>query len=112
VVTNNFKPVDNHFGIDIVARKDEAVKATLDGIVVFADWTLETGYVIGIQHKNNIFSIYKHNSTLLKEQGSFVKAGEPISIVGTSGELSTGPHLHFEIWYNGVPVDPGNLMIF
>jgi murein DD-endopeptidase MepM/ murein hydrolase activator NlpD len=112
IVTNNFNPAENHFGIDIVAKKDEAVKATLDGIVIFADWTLETGNVICLQHKNNIISIYKHNSTLLKDQGSFVKAGEPISIVGASGELSTGPHLHFEIWFNGVPVDPSNLMIF
>lgn len=112
IVSNEFNPVENHFGIDIVAKDDEAVKATLDGIVIFADWTLETGYVICLQHKNNIISIYKHNSTLLKEQGGFVKAGEPISIVGESGELTTGPHLHFEIWFNGVPVDPGNLMIF
>lgn len=112
IVTSNFKPAENHFGIDIVASKHEPVKATLDGIVVFADWTLETGYVIGLQHRNNIFSVYKHNSTLLKEQGNFVRAGEPISIVGSSGELSTGPHLHFEIWYNGVPVDPAQLMIF
>jgi len=112
MVTGNFSPVENHFGIDIVTGNDDAVKATLDGIVVFSDWTLETGYVIGIQHKNNIFSIYKHNSSLLKEQGNFVKAGEPIAMVGTTGELSTGPHLHFEIWHNGVPVDPAKLMIF
>ncbi len=112
MVTGNFSPVENHFGIDIVTGNDDAVKATLDGIVVFADWTLETGYVIGIQHRNNIFSIYKHNSSLLKEQGNFVKAGEPIAMVGTTGELSTGPHLHFEIWHNGVPVDPAKLMIF
>ena len=106
IITRNFSLTEKHFGIDIVAAKNEAIKATLDGTVIFSDWTVETGYVIAIQHKYNILSIYKHNSTLLKKTGTFVKAGEPIAIVGNSGELSTGPHLHFELWLNGTPVNP------
>lgn len=111
-ITNAFNPGRNHFGVDIVAPDDEAVKATLDGVVVFADWTLETGYTIGVQHEDNLFSVYKHNASLLKKEGERVKAGDPISIVGSSGELTTGPHLHFELWFNGRPVNPADLMIF
>jgi murein DD-endopeptidase MepM/ murein hydrolase activator NlpD len=105
-VTNTFDPVGQHFGIDIVAPKNEAVKSTLDGTVIFSSWTVETGYVIGIQHSNNLISVYKHNATLLKKTGNNVKAGEAIAIVGDSGEMTTGPHLHFELWYNGVAIDP------
>jgi lipoprotein NlpD len=75
------------------------VKATLDGTVIFTDWTLETGYVIVIQHAGNLISVYKHNAVLLKHEGDFVKAGEPVAIAGNSGEITTGPHLHFELWY-------------
>jgi murein DD-endopeptidase MepM/ murein hydrolase activator NlpD len=96
---------EKHFGIDVVAPKNEAIKATLDGTVIFAEWTIETGYVIQLQHADNIVSIYKHNSILHKEVGDYVKAGEVIAIVGNSGELSTGPHLHFELWYNGIPIN-------
>ena len=112
IITNSFNPREKHFGVDIVAKKNEAVKATLNGVVIFVNWTLETGYVIGIQHQHNLFSVYKHNSSLLKDQGAFVRAGEPIAIVGESGEYSTGPHLHFEIWYDGTPLNPAELMIF
>ena len=112
VVTNNFNLAEKHYGIDIVAVKSEAVKATLDGVVIFSGWMLETGYTMIIQHRQDLLSIYQHNSILLKEKGSFVKAGDPIAIVGNSGKLSTGPHLHFEIWYNGVPVDPADFMTF
>jgi murein DD-endopeptidase MepM/ murein hydrolase activator NlpD len=112
IITSKFNPREKHFGIDVVAVQNEAIKATLDGVVVFTGWTLETGYVIGIQHSHDLFSVYKHNSALLKEQGAFVKAGDPIAIVGSSGELSTGPHLHFELWYNGTPVNPADFMIF
>ena len=111
-VTNNFDPADRHYGIDIVAKKNEVIKATLEGRVIFADWTLETGYTIGIQHQGNLISIYKHNASNLKKVGSYVKAGEPIGFVGGSGELSTGPHLHFELWYNGNPVNPRDYMSF
>lgn len=112
IITRNFNLAENHYGIDIVAGINEAIKATLDGTVIFSDWTINTGYVIGIQHKHNILSIYKHNSTLLKKTGTYVKAGEPVAIIGESGKLSTGPHLHFELWFNGTPVNPKNYMGF
>ncbi|MBL0095312.1 MAG: M23 family metallopeptidase [Bacteroidetes bacterium] len=82
------------------------IKSSLDGTVVISSFTSETGYVIGVQHTNNIFTLYKHNSALLKSVGDYVKAGEVIAIIGNTGEFSTGPHLHFELWYNGSPVNP------
>lgn len=112
IITNEFDLASQHYGIDIVSKENEAVKATLDGTVVFSGWTVETGYVINIQHKGKFISSYKHNSVLLKQQGSIVKAGEPIAIVGESGELSTGPHLHFELWYSGTPVNPRDYIAF
>lgn len=111
-VTNSFNPLEDHYGVDVVSPPDEVVKATLSGTVIFAEWTLETGYVIHIQHKNNYISVYKHNAELLKKAGSFVYAGEAISVVGNSGELSTGAHLHFELWRGGVPVDPEEYIVF
>ena len=111
-ITNVFDPIEKHYGVDIVAAQNEAIKATLDGTVIISAWTSETGYVLGIQHSNNILSLYKHNSALLKKVGTFVKAGEPIAIIGNTGELSTGAHLHFELWYNGIPVNPKEYMIF
>jgi murein DD-endopeptidase MepM/ murein hydrolase activator NlpD len=112
IVTSKFDPASKHFGVDIVSVQNEAIKATLDGVVIFAGWTLETGYSISIQHANDLVSVYMHNSALLKDQGSFVRAGEAIAIIGSSGKSSTGPHLHFEIWYNGVPVDPVGFIKF
>ncbi|MFM2284789.1 MAG: Murein DD-endopeptidase MepM [Bacteroidota bacterium] len=111
-VTTTFNPALKHYGIDIVAPKNEAVKTTLDGTVIFAGWTSETGHVIQIQHANNLVSLYKHNAVLLKKEGEQVKAGEAIAITGNSGELTTSPHLHFEIWYDGKPIDPQDLMVF
>ncbi len=112
IITNQFNLANGHYGVDIVAKSNEAIKAVMDGTIIFADWTLKTGYVIGIQHLGNFISIYKHNAILLKKQGNFVKAGDPIAIIGDSGELSTGPHLHFELWYNGTPVNPEEYMSF
>ncbi|MEO8086062.1 MAG: M23 family metallopeptidase [Bacteroidota bacterium] len=112
MVTNRFNAVGKHFGIDIAGSPNEAVKATLDGTVILANFTSETGWVIGIQHGNNLFSFYKHNSSLLKKAGDFVKAGEVIAIIGNSGELSTGPHLHFELWSNGGAIDPQKYVAF
>jgi murein DD-endopeptidase MepM/ murein hydrolase activator NlpD len=112
IITSEFDLSLQHYGIDIVSKKDEAVKATLDGTVLFSDWTVETGHIIAIQHQGNFISVYKHNSVLLKKQGNFVKAGEAIAIVGESGEMSTGAHLHFELWYNGTPVDPIEYVAF
>jgi murein DD-endopeptidase MepM/ murein hydrolase activator NlpD len=111
-VTASFDAEKEHFGIDIVAQEKAPVVATLDGTVFFAGWTMETGYVIGIQHSNNIVSFYKHNSVILKKIGNFVKAGEPITIIGNSGELTSGPHLHFELWKDGIPVNPEDYLIF
>jgi murein DD-endopeptidase MepM/ murein hydrolase activator NlpD len=112
IVTSKFDPASKHFGVDIVSVQNEAIKAILDGVVIFAGWTIETGYTINIQHENDLISVYKHNSALLKDQGSFVKAGDAIAIIGSSGEYSTGPHLHFEVWYNGVPVNPTDFIKF
>lgn len=111
-VIQSYNLSEEHFGIDIVAPKDEAVKAVLRGTVIFAEWTVETGYVIQIQHANNLTSIYKHNSVLLKKVGEEVRAGEAIAIVGNTGELTSGPHLHFELWQEGVPLDPANYINF
>jgi murein DD-endopeptidase MepM/ murein hydrolase activator NlpD len=111
-VTSSFNTAESHYGVDIVGKKNEAIKATLDGSVIFAGWTSETGYVIQVQHSNDLVSIYKHNSVLLKKAGDKVKAGEAIAIIGESGELSTGPHLHFELWNNGRPIDPQDYMSF
>jgi len=112
VVTNSFSSLDSHFGTDIVAAPNEVVKATLDGTVIMASWTLETGYVMQIQHANNLISIYKHNAELLKKVGMRVKAGDAIAIVGNSGELTTGPHLHFELWQNGIALNAESYIMF
>jgi len=113
IVSGRFDERTKHFGTDIVAKPKSSVSAVLDGSVIFTGWTMETGFVIQIQHPNNIVSVYKHNASLLKETGDLVKAGEPISIIGDSGELYTsGPHLHFEIWYKGSPLDPEKHILF
>ena len=112
IVTNQFSLAENHLGIDIVAKENETVKATMDGTVIFSDWTVETGFVIAIQHQDSYISIYKHNSANFKNAGAYVKAGDPIGIIGETGELSTGPHLHFELWYNGSPVNPLHYLTF
>ena len=89
-----------------MGKENEPVKSVADGIVVFASWTLDGGHVIGVQHKGGLISVYKHNSELLKNVGNFVTGGEIIAIIGNSGELTSGPHLHFELWHNGSPVNP------
>ena len=112
IVSQKFNVKEKHFGIDIVSKKNETIKAALSGKVIVASWTLEEGNVIGVQHQDNLISFYKHNSVLLKRIGDLVKAGEVIAIVGNSGELSTGPHLHFEIWQNGTPLNPLDVISF
>jgi murein DD-endopeptidase MepM/ murein hydrolase activator NlpD len=112
IVTTAFDRSQGHFGIDIVAQADAAVKACLDGTVTLASWTTDAGHVLQVQHRNDLVSVYKHNSILLKRVGDRVKAGEAIAIVGNSGELTTGPHLHFELWLQGEPVDPRSYMLF
>lgn len=112
VVSEQFKSKDRHYGVDIVGPENEPIKATLDGTVILATWSSETGYTITVQHTNNLISVYKHNSVLLKKVGDYVKAGEAIAIIGNSGEQTTGPHLHFELWYNGSAIDPQGYMVF
>ncbi len=111
-ITAEFQPGKKHFGIDIAAPKNTPIKSALDGVIIHSDWTLETGNVIGIQHNGNLVTFYKHNSLLLKKVGSFVKAGEAVAIIGNTGELSDGPHLHFEIWHNGQAVNPSDYLNF
>lgn len=112
LISSSFNLTEEHYGVDVVSKENEAIKATLDGTVLFAGWSLESGYTIQIQHSNNLVSAYKHNSVLLKRTGQFVKAGEVIAIVGNSGEQTTGPHLHFELWYDGRPIDPQDYIMF
>lgn len=106
IITSHFNRAIKHYAIDLVSERNDAVKSVYDGIVILSDWTINTGYVIAIQHPNNFISVYKHNSALLKHQGDNVKSGDPIAIIGDSGEQSSGPHLHFELWANGSPVNP------
>ena len=101
-----FDVASRHFGIDIATKGDEPILATLPGTVISASWNVETGNVIQIQHDNNIISIYKHCAAMHKTVGDKVEAGEPIAIVGNSGEYTSGPHLHFELWHDRVPVNP------
>ncbi len=112
VVSEQFMPDKKHYGTDILAPKNTPVKATLDGFVISSDWTLETGNTISIQHSNNLISFYKHNSALLKETGNFIKAGEAVAIIGNTGTLSNGPHLHFELWHKGKPINPEDFITF
>jgi murein DD-endopeptidase MepM/ murein hydrolase activator NlpD len=113
IVSGRYDVRTKHFGTDIVTKPKALVSAVLDGTVIFTGWTMETGFVIEVQHPNNIISVYKHNASLLKETGDLVHAGDAISVVGDSGELYTsGPHLHFEIWYKGSPLDPEKHILF
>ncbi len=113
IVSGRYEVKTKHFGTDIVTKPKALVSAVLDGTVIFTGWTMETGFVIEVQHPNNLISVYKHNASLLKETGDLVRAGDAISVVGDSGELYTsGPHLHFEIWYKGSPLDPEKHILF
>ncbi|UPT65374.1 MAG: M23 family metallopeptidase [Sphingobacteriales bacterium JAD_PAG50586_3] len=112
VATSRFNAAIRHFGIDIAAPANDPVKSVLDGTIISADWTIESGNTIQVLHSNNMVSVYKHNSSLLKKEGETVKAGEAIALVGSSGENSTGPHLHFELWHNGNPVNPADYINF
>ncbi len=113
MITSKFNVLDNHYGTDIVGIPGAIIHATLSGTVILASWTLDTGYVLQIQHENNLVSVYKHNAGLLKDVGTHVEVGESIAILGDSGELYTsGPHLHFELWLNGTPIDPEKHVVF
>jgi len=112
IVTTSYSLKEEHFGTDIVSQENEFIKSTLDGTIVFAGFTTDDGYVIQIQHGNNLTSAYKHLSNITKKTGDFVKAGEPIGVVGNTGENSKGPHLHFELWYNGFAINPQDYVVF
>ncbi|WP_346862663.1 M23 family metallopeptidase [uncultured Draconibacterium sp.] len=112
VVTEHFNSSPDHFGIDLVSEPNARISAVLGGTVIFSGWTLETGYVIYIQHEADLISVYKHNSELLKSTGDKVNAGEAIAIIGNTGEITTGPHLHFELWHKGVALNPEQYIDF
>ncbi len=111
-ITAGFNKDEQHYAVDIAVAKDAPVKAVSDGIVVFSEWSATTGFVIILDHGHNMLSVYKHNSQIFKTQGELVKSGEVIAKAGSDGTLSTGVHLHFELWYNGYPIDPANFMDF
>lgn len=111
-ISEGYNIKDKHFAVDIVVAKDTPVKATADGTVIFAEWTASTGYVVIIEHSYELISVYKHNASITKEQGDLVKSGEVIAMAGNAGELTTGPHLHFELWNRGYPVNPTNFIDF
>ncbi len=111
-ISDHYDVKKGHYGADIVAKSNEPVKCLADGMVIMASWTQDSGHVIAVQHRGNLVSVYKHNAGLLKKVGSFVNAGEIISIVGNSGEMTDGPHLHFEMWYNGNSLNPEDFVTF
>lgn len=111
-ISEGYDSKTKHYAVDVVTVKDAPVKAVADGTVIFAEWTAATGNVIILKHDNNLISVYKHNAMLTKEQGEIVKAGEVIGTVGNTGELTTGPHLHFELWRDGFPVNPTSFIDF
>jgi len=112
ILTESYNAKDKHYAVDIAVPKGTAVKAIADGTVVFSAWTAGTGYVVIIEHTNKYLSVYKHNEIIYREQGDLIKSGEVIALAGTSGEYSTGPHLHFEMWFQGYPVNPENFIEF
>ena len=111
-ISEPYNVKEKHYAVDVVVAKDTPVKATADGTVILSEWTTQTGYVIILDHGNGLISAYKHNASLTKEQGELVKAGEVIAISGNTGELTTGPHLHFELWSNGYPIDSTTFIDF
>ncbi|WP_299244466.1 M23 family metallopeptidase [uncultured Aquimarina sp.] len=111
-ITSKYNVNEKHYAIDVAVPKDTPIKAAAAGTVIFAEWTSETGHVIILEHGNSLLTVYKHNASLTKQQGELVKAGEVIATAGSTGELSTGPHLHFELWRDGYPTDPSKFIDF
>lgn len=112
MVSDTFAPTRAHYGTDIVAPKGSLIKATQKGTVLVATWSADTGHMLAIQHDNNVVSFYKHNASLLKKTGDMVQAGEGIAIIGNTGEMTEGPHLHFELWFNGQAINPERYIEF
>ncbi|MEM6516589.1 MAG: M23 family metallopeptidase, partial [Bacteroidota bacterium] len=111
-ISSDYNIEERHYAVDIAVKENTPVKATADGTVIFAEWSATTGYVVIIEHSNELISVYKHNASITKDQGDLVKSGEVIAMAGNTGELSTGPHLHFELWNRGYPVNPNNFIDF
>ena len=111
-LSSGFDYESKHYGVDIAMPENSPVHSISEGIVVFAEWTSETGFVIILEHLNGLTSIYKHNSSIIKTQGDRIETGEIIAFTGNTGSLTTGPHLHFELWYRGEPVDPESYIEF
>src|SRR5690606_26614292 len=111
-ISESFNLKEKHYAVDLVVPKNTPIKATADGSVIFAEWTAETGYVIILEHRQGLISVYKHNGSLTKSQGDLVKAGEVIATSGNTGDFTTGPHLHFEFWNDGYPINPTNFIDF
>ena len=111
-ISAGFNPAEGHYGVDILAPKNTAIKSVYAGIVFMSEFTSANGNVIGVQHENNLITFYKHNSQLLKKVGDRVRAGEAVAIIGDTGELSSGPHLHLELWFEGRVVDPVAVLRF
>ena len=111
-ISSEFSLQEKHFGVDIALPENSSVSSVSEGRVLFAEWTSETGFVIIIEHLNGLTSVYKHNSSLSKTQGEYVRRGEVIGFSGNTGELTSGPHLHFELWFEGDPVDPLDFIEF
>lgn len=112
MISGHFDADKKHFGTDIAANPNESVLATLDGTVILSTYTAETGYLISVQHNQDFVSVYKHCGSLLKREGDKVQAGEAIALVGNTGTLTTGPHLHFELWHKGRAVNPEKYIVF
>ncbi len=112
VITGSYNPEEKHYAIDVATVKNTPVKATADGTVILAEWTADTGYVVVLRHKDNLISVYKHNASLSVAQGDLVRTGEVIAASGNTGSLTTGPHLHFELWSEGYPINPTNFIDF
>ncbi|WP_044401298.1 M23 family metallopeptidase [Lacinutrix sp. Hel_I_90] len=111
-ISEAYNVKEKHYAVDIIVAKNTPIKATADGTVIFSEWTAQTGFVILIEHSHGLISVYKHNASLTKAQGDLVKAGEVIATAGNTGELTTGTHLHFELWSDGYPVNPTNFIDF
>ncbi|MEM8509904.1 MAG: M23 family metallopeptidase [Bacteroidota bacterium] len=112
IISQNYDPIKEHYAVDVVASEGLPIKAVADGTVIFSGWTSDTGYVLIMEHKEDLLSVYKHNGALNKAQGDVVRSGEVIAFVGNTGELTTGPHLHFELWLNGKPINPLDFIDF
>jgi len=112
MLTSSFNQGNGHYAVDIAAPKNTPIKSCYEGTVIYSDWSSENGHTILIQHESNLISAYKHNSAILKSVGDFVRSGEAIAIIGNSGENSTGPHLHFELWFDGYAINPEEYIKF